>query len=163
MSHIEEIKTVYSDLDALEVACDRRGLRLVRGQTDYNWFQTFVGDTRPNLTPEEIAKFGKDAEHVITLKDPIPGISYEIGVCRTEDGAGWVLRYDTWGRHGKALSDAAGRKMGKDGQPVLAKLRREYSAVVIEKRATAKLTRAGFKIVREDLLKGIRMQIRRRA
>lgn len=165
MSHIEEIKTVYNDIDCLEEACGRRGLRLERGRTDYRWYGMFVGDTRPNLTPEEIARFGKDAEHVITLRDPIPNISYEIGVCRVpdEEGGGYVLRYDTWGQHGQALSLAAGRKIGKDGEPVLAALRREYSAAVIEKRAKQKLARAGFKLVREDLLKGIRLGIRRRA
>lgn len=77
MSHVATVEIEVRDLGALEEACKRVGVELVRNQT------SFKGGRRTK------------SEHLIR----VPGIenAYEIGVCARDDGrAGFTLQADFW-------------------------------------------------------------------
>ena len=67
MSHISKIELEVKDLGVLGQACNRLGIKLVRGKTRFKWY-------------------GKDApcDHVIE----VPGAEYEIGVVKHNNGYG---------------------------------------------------------------------------
>jgi hypothetical protein len=107
MSHISQFEFQCSDLDALEKAAEACGCELVRGQKKYKWFGRFVGDSPmpKGLTEADLGK----CDHAIRVKGA-SSQTYEVGVCKTEDGK-FALRYDFWSG-GYGLVD----KVGKDGK-----------------------------------------------
>lgn len=140
MSHITTIDLQVKDLDALAKACGRLGLELVLGQKTFKWYGRFVGDTTPNLSPEEIKAFGK-CDHAIRVKDNAN--AYEIGVVKRADGKGYALQWDSWqggfGMHAKAGYGDMGLR-GKDAN--INKLRDWYAAEVARKQ----MSKQGFQV-----------------
>ena len=91
MSHIAELNLLVQDLNALQRACHRLGLELVRGQQTYRWYGRSVDDY-----PLPVG-FAKDdlgtCEHAIRI--PGNDHAYEIGVVTRRDGKpGYVLLWD---------------------------------------------------------------------
>ena len=104
MSHIAEVNLLVQDLNALQRACHRLGLELVRGQQTYRWYGMSVGD-HPLPTG-----FAKDdlgtCEHAIRI--PGNDHAYEIGIVTRRDGKpGYVLLWDFY-RGGFGLVDHVG-------------------------------------------------------
>lgn len=103
MSHVATVDVEIKNLDWLEKACRKIGLEFVRGQTEYRWFGTSVGD------------LGKCA-HAIRL--PLDGSpnrqhAYEIGVVPRRDGKpGWSLMWDFY-RGGKGMEEFSGKGCSK--------------------------------------------------
>lgn len=130
MSHITKINLLIKDLDALDKACKRMGLELVRDQKTFKWYGRFMGDSKP---PKEMADQGYTAEkygtcdHVIRVKDNRS--AYEIGVVKRADGKGYMLAWDSW-RGGFGLLAATGYD-SKDQKA--SKLRDWYGAEVARK------------------------------
>jgi len=114
MSHMAIIDiTIQEDqLDALELACQMRGIQLNRGQSDWRWFGSWMDDYhrqeaayKHGIKPEE---YGKCADHVITV--PGNDTVYEIGVVRRRDGQpGWMLVYDFF-NNGNGMGEFVGNE-----------------------------------------------------
>jgi hypothetical protein len=107
MSHLVDGDCSITNLDALDAACGKLGLELIRNQATYKWFGRFVGDSPlpPGLKIEDLGK----CEHAIRIKGA-PADAYEIGLVRRRDGQpGWTLAFDSWGHHGRALEKVAGK------------------------------------------------------
>jgi uncharacterized protein DUF1257 len=106
MSHIAEVNLLVHDLNALERACHRLGLELVRHQQTYRWYGTSVGD---DPLPTGFAKDGLGTcEHAIR----IPGHqqAYEIGIVTRRDGKpGYALLWDFY-RGGYGLVEHVGEQ-----------------------------------------------------
>jgi hypothetical protein len=144
MSHIESVSVVITDIKALEAACTRLGVELVKGKTSYNWFGRSVGDypIPAGFKAEDLGK----CDHVIR----VPGVNYEVGVvpARNADGTpakGYTLLYDFW-------SGGAGHDGGKLKQKFgagLTKLVDAYSLEALKAKARQQgyLTR---EVVRPD-------------
>lgn len=125
MSHINKIETVINWLDALWEACHLiPGLNEKIGQKTHRWYGSFVGDTRPNMSKQEIQTFGK-CEHAIE----VAGSDYDIGVYKNADGNGYYLAFDHYSSTGGKVIE---QKLGVG----LEKLRQMYA--VCAARATAK-------------------------
>jgi hypothetical protein len=158
MSHVTDVKMKVKDLDALERAADRLGLRLVRGQTTWKWFGSWQNDFHGKHAAVDQgfdpAQFGK-GEHALVRKDAREG-DYEIGVVRARDGDGYELLYDGWGSDGRRLEQAAGHH--------LEDLNREYTISLATQRAHEQLAAEGFEEEdREQLADGrIKLQWVRR-
>ena len=98
MSHIENVKTVITDLVAFEAACKRLGVEFRRDQQTYAWFGRSVGDwpVPPGL---EVKDLGHCAHAV-----HVPGVQYEVGLVPNKEGkVGYTLAYDFWGSEGAGL------------------------------------------------------------
>ena len=139
MSHVATIDIQVTDLDALDKACTRLGLELVRGQTAYRWWGSSEGDypLPEGFTAEDLGK----CDHAIT----IPGNRrcFEIGVVRRRDGkAGWNLLWDFFGHRGRMMSDL----VGKQGE----KLKQAYATVA----ATRQATKLGYRVREQQLADG---------
>lgn len=106
MSHMTEIKTRITDLDALEAACVELGMKLVRGKTEAKWYGRSVGDypLPEGMTADQLGK----CDHAITL----PGCEYEIGVYADKVKGGYRVLYDFWGP-GMKLKEKIGENGGK--------------------------------------------------
>jgi hypothetical protein len=86
MSHVACVDIEITDLDALELACERLGWKLTRGAKTYEWYGQWVND----YSEEDAAykhgikteDYGK-CDHKIT----VPGVKYEIGLTEQEDGS----------------------------------------------------------------------------
>lgn len=106
MSHISKFELDVTNLDALDSACSKLGIELVRDQKTYKWYGTRVGnDPLPDgLT---IADLGK-CDHAIR----VPGKSnaYEVGVVKNKTRPGYSLMWDYW-MGGYGLEE----KVGKNG------------------------------------------------
>lgn len=113
MSHIITSKAAILDLDALEVACQRRGLELVRDQETFRWFGESVGDyPLPEGFTE--ADMGRCSHAIQILGN---SKAYEIGLVETResDGEGnfrsvegqYTLMYDFWSG-GYGMQEKAG-------------------------------------------------------
>jgi len=102
MSHISEVDLEVTDLSALEAACKRLGLELVRGQKSYKWFGRSVGDA-PLPKGMKVEDLGR-CDHAIK----IPGNTeaYEIGVVKKKSG-GYLLAWDSWNK-GRGMQNVAG-------------------------------------------------------
>lgn len=107
MSHVCEIRTKLTDLDAIKAACDELGLTFKSGQQTYKWYGYSVDD---HPLPHGFQKddLGK-CEHAIG----VPGTDWEVGVCRRRnpDGSladGYTLLCDFWGSKGRPIFDALG-------------------------------------------------------
>lgn len=152
MSHVTDVKLKIHDIDALEEAVDKLGMILQRGQKTYQWYGRFMNDSSAygGYDPKD---FGK-CEHAIRRKDHQAG-DYEIGVVNARDGNGYELLVDTWGPGGKLVAAGGGRSL--DG------IRREYAASVATRKAVDKLSRHGWRVVREELPgNNIRLKLRKR-
>ena len=104
MSHMAAIDLEITDLNAMELACGHLGLKLVRGQTTWTWFGSWVNDYHAKeaaynfgIDPKE---YGKCAEHVIRMVGDDD--AYEIGVVRRRDGKpGYILLFDWFAQSNK--------------------------------------------------------------
>lgn len=106
MSHVIACEAQIRSLEALETACERLGLELVRDQTTFRWYE-HVGDYElpVGFTKEEMGQ----CQHAIR----IPGDSraYEVGVVERRDGQdGWCLMFDFWNR-GYGMQEKVGGEM----------------------------------------------------
>lgn len=140
MSHITKIGLQIKDLDALDLACRRLGLELIRGQKTHKWYGRFVGDS-PGIAGMMPKDYGK-CEHAIRVKDNAQ--AYEIGLVRRADGKGYEMVWDSW-QGGYGLSKATGYDV-KDTKAT--KLRDWYAAEVARKQ----MARQGFmvKTIQQD-------------
>ena len=115
MSHVAKVEVEIKDLTALETACNKLGVTLERGQKTW------------------VSYYGTDqCEHAIT----VPNSDYSVGVIKNENGTGFHLKFDSWGKHGRGITERVG-----DG---CLKLSNEYSATV----ATRQLVKQGFRVRR---------------
>jgi len=82
--------------------CEREGWTWLEGQKNYAWFGRFVGDypMPKGWTEEDLGK----CEHAIK----IPGINYEIGICKAKDGDGFRFMFDFYDNKLKALAGTNG-------------------------------------------------------
>jgi len=88
MSHMAKIELKVKDISALQKACADCGYEFVHGQTSYEWYGRFVGDSpMPEGLNEQM--LGK-CDHAIK----VPGATYEIGVIKT--GEHYELHCDQW-------------------------------------------------------------------
>ena len=92
MSHITKIGLQIKDLDALESACHRLGLKLKRDQKTFKWFGRFVGDS-PGIAGVNPEDYGK-CDHAISVEGNTN--AYEIGLVRRADGKGYDMHWDTF-------------------------------------------------------------------
>lgn len=139
MSHVAQIDVEIRDLDALQEACGRVGLELIREQKTYRWFGEHIGDypLPAGFAAEDLGK----CEHAVRI--PGPGnVAYEIGVCKRRDGRpGYTLMWDFFGG-GQGLVHVAGKDC--------CKLRQAY-ALVVAKRAAMK---QGFRVMEKKVQDG---------
>jgi hypothetical protein len=139
MSHITKIDLQVKDLNALDNACARLGLELVREQKTFKWYGRFIGDTVP---PKELmeqgytaAKYGTCA-HAIRVKGN--AAAYEIGLIKRADGKGYMLAWDSFlGGYGLCA------RVGYDQKDLGAtKLKDWYAAEVARKQ----MSKQGFQV-----------------
>lgn len=133
MSHVIDAKCKIHNLAALQKACKVLGLQW-RKDSNYSWYGVSVGDFAGPKGADP-AKFGKDAEYVISLnedqkkvaRENYQGEPYEIGVCRDpENPSQYVLRLDFW-NSGYGLCDVVGAEIQKgDDCWVAPKLVQQY-------------------------------------
>lgn len=127
MSHIEKCAVAFTDLKALQKACETLGVKFVEGKKT---FQAYFGANNP-------------CEHAITA---IPGTSYEVGL---EAVAGakvptWTAKADFFSHHGVAIKkalgtdQAAGKVVNGAVTHNLHGLANEYSVEVLKAKARSK-------------------------
>ena len=142
MSHVATVEIEVRDLDALDEACRRVGLELVRGQQTYRWYGKHVGDY-PLPAGFAEADLGR-CEHAVRIPggdaaadaegDEPP---YEIGVVRRRDGRpGYVLHWDFF---------AGGYGLEKVAGPACGLLKQAYATVVAKRQAM----RQGFTVTEQ--------------
>lgn len=138
MSHVAEMELEIKSLEALEVACKRLGLELVKGQKTYKWWGHSVGDY-PLPAGFTEADLGK-CEHAIRI--PGDKRAYEIGVTKRRDGKpGYALLWDFYaGGYGLEA------KIGPGG----GLLKQSYSIQVAKKQ----MMRKGFRVTEKKNAKG---------
>lgn len=142
MSHVTAIAIEIKDLDALDAACAELKANLKRGKTTYNWYERSVGDY-PLPEGFKASDLGK-CDHAIQL----PGVNYEIGVCRNPAKPGsYTLLYDFYGY---------GNGGGHDGHLLkahfgdgLAKLKQLYGLHLTQRN----LTKRGIAFTRKTTVK----------
>lgn len=139
MSHITKIGLQIKDLDALDKACRRLGLSLIRGQRTHKWYGRFVGDS-PGIAEIQRKDYGK-CEHAIKVNGNAQ--AYEIGLVRRADGKGYEMVWDSW-KGGFGLAEATGYD-AKDTKAT--KLRDWYAAEVARKQ----MARQGFTVTAKQL------------
>ena len=120
MSHVVAVATVYRDLDALRVAVERLGGRLIEGQ---DRFRLYAGGKQPCL-------------HTIVIEGREEG--YQIGV-RYAEATGPESGYQLW-------CDFFDGSLSKQFGANLSRLAEEYGAEV----AMRELMTAGFQVTRID-------------
>lgn len=147
MSHVACVDIEVRDLDVLEEAAKRCGLRLVRGQRTHKWYGRFLNDWHSDRAASkkgrDPSKFGT-CDHALVLANAQPH-DYEVGVTGREDGT-FDLVYDSFGA-GRSLEAAAGVD--------LERLQNEYLAITAEDAARA----GGAMVEREELADGIRLRV----
>lgn len=124
MSHITKVDLVVRDLDALEVAAEKCGCKLVRNATEFKSWYTKYGQLQGDyplpagVTVEDVKK----CKHKITCDK---AGAYEVGVVENKKEGGYSLIWDFWaGGHG--LMDYLG---GQNAE----KLKQEYAVALTEK------------------------------
>lgn len=117
MSHVATIEVIIKEqeLDALGAAAKELGLELVHDQQTFKSYQS-----------------GMKCEHLLRVTGNPD--AYEIGVVKRDDGAGYELKWDTYGG-GRYLLE----RVGEGAQ----KLRQGYAKAV----ALKTVTRQGFRVV----------------
>jgi hypothetical protein len=147
MSHVSLIALKVRDLEALDAACQRLGLELVRGQKTYRWYGQSVGDY-PLPEGMTAADLGK-CDHAIRVKDR--PTAYEIGLVKRPGQDHYALLWDFYaGGFGLEAKVGAG----------CAKLKQAYAVQLARKEAR----RRGFSLteaVQAD--GGIRLTMRQGA
>lgn len=103
MSHVATVDVEILDLDALDAACKRCGLELVRDRESFRYY-------RGNRAP---------CDHLIRM--PGNEKAYEIGVLKLDGKPGYTLRYDDF-MGGYGMVSASGNECSA--------LRQHYAAVV---------------------------------
>jgi hypothetical protein len=134
MSHVATVDLEIKDLDALDGACKRLGLELVRGQQTYRWWGRHVGDypVPAGFTKEDLGR----CEHAIRI--PNDQSAYEIGIVRRRDGKpGYALMWDFF---------AGGMGMQKHVGEGCAKLKQAYALSI----ATRTAQRNGFRVTEQQ-------------
>jgi len=98
MSHVTKIGQIITDLDSLKRACEDCGCELIIGQKTFRWYGQWVNDYdvansayHHGIKPEDYGK----CEHAIRVKGA-NSRTYEVGVCKNPQGAGFVLVYDNY-------------------------------------------------------------------
>lgn len=142
MSHVATIDIEIRDLPALEQACKRLGLELMRDQKIYRWYGTHVGDypIPEGFTKDDLGK----CEHAIRIAgltdsaragSGLKEAPYEIGVIGRRDGKpGYTLLYDFF---------AGGMGMEKHvGDNECSKLKQAYAIAI----ATRTAMQQGFRV-----------------
>ena len=126
MSHIEQVETVLTDLNAVKAACTRLGVEFRENQKTYGWYGRSVGDypLPKGVTVDELGK----CDHAIH----VPGVDYEVGLIKQKDGKGYKLAYDFWGS-----AKQGGGLLAKFGKGVT-KLVDAYSVEALKLKARAK-------------------------
>ncbi len=134
MSHIATVDVQIKDLSSLQKACEKLGLELVKGQTNFKWYGRFVGDSVQFVESLRakginVNDYGK-CDHVIRVKDASRH-TYEIGVVKLADGT-YTLLWDYF-QGGFGLMDkvAADSDKAKEG---VGKLVQRYATEVAAKR-----------------------------
>jgi|SRR5215472_11475699 len=146
MSHITTLNLFITDLEALDSACKRLGLELVRGQKTFKWFGRFMGDYSGQDAAfrhgVKVEDYGK-CEHAIRVKNSAR--AYEIGLVKRSDGKpGYQLIWDSWqGGHGlcEKVMYQRGGKSNAD------KLKDWYAAEVARKQ----MRKQGFSVQAKQL------------
>lgn len=94
MSHVTTVAIQIRDLNALKAAAREQGCEFIEGKTTFEWYRQHVGDypLPAGMTKEQMGK----CDHVIH----VPGVNYEIGVVKKQDGT-YTLAYDFYGGHGR--------------------------------------------------------------
>lgn len=131
MSHLvdAELMIAPESLDAVGRAVERHGCELVKGQTTFEWFRTWVGDYNDPARAAaargfDTAKFGQ-CEHVIRRKDAPDG-HYEIGLVARRDGQpGWEVLYDNYAS-GRWFSQTFGVDLSKLKDAIGVEVAKEY-------------------------------------
>lgn len=140
MSHVTTLKVQIKNLQALEEACQKIGLKFNRHQKHYKWWGRFVGDYAEAGTNQ--AEMGH-CDHAISV--PGNDQAYEIGV--TAKGDGYVLQFDFYGQGGAGVEAVAGLKCSK--------LIDAYTKIVTIKEATKLAETEGYVVsVEEDAKTG---------
>lgn len=143
MSHVADCDIKIKDLAAAELAAKALGGELVRDKKTHEWYGRFLNDwgsDRAAVNRRDPKTFGK-CDHVIKF----PGIRYEIGLCKEEDGS-FTPVYDNFGSGGGHDGQLLEKKIGISGS----KLKDEYAAAV----TTRLLARRGFRVSRSVDAKG---------
>jgi hypothetical protein len=129
MSHVSCINVDVKDLDALNEVAKELGLELVRNQSNYKWYGTFVNDYHGNdaaykhgLKPE---MYGK-CEHALRI--PGDSAAYEIGVVKTKNG--YKLVWDFYGTQGGKLR----KRIGEKGEKLLQGYAKEVAVKALAKK-----------------------------
>lgn len=136
MSHVANVEVEIKDLSALRTACENLGLEFMENQQTWNWYGDYMDDWH---TDEAAVSHGYDTKdfgkglHAIK----VPNSEYEIGVVKNPNGSGFRLIYDSYGSHGRAISESLGGMK-------LTKLNNEYTATV----ATRQLQKQGYRVTR---------------
>ena len=118
MSHVITSKAAILNLDALAVACERRGLELVPNQETFRWYGHSIGDyPLPDGFTEEDMGHCVHAIRIPGEPEQHGHKPYEIGLveAREPDGHGgfqtvegkFTLMYDFWSG-GYGMKDKAG-------------------------------------------------------
>ena len=144
MSHVATVEIEVRDLDALDAACRRLGLELVRGQQTYRWYGKHVGDF-PLPAGFAEADLGK-CDHAIRVPHAVVTEGgeppYEVGVVRRRDGRpGFVLHWDFF---------AGGFGLQKHVGNDCALLKQAYATVMAKRTATQQ----GFQVSEQRLPNG---------
>jgi hypothetical protein len=135
MSHVATVDVEIRDLDALDAACRRLGLELVRGQQTYRWYGRHVGDypLPDGFTEDDLGK----CDHAVRIPgdaQPHGEPPYEIGVVRRRDGRpGFSLMWDFF-CGGFGLEERVGQNCRR--------LKQAYAVEVARKEAM----RSGFRV-----------------
>jgi hypothetical protein len=138
MSHVSKIELEIKDLGTLAAACKRLGIELRKGQRQYKWFGSYIGDhpLPEGFTQSDLGK----CDHAIH----VPGAEYEIGVVRR--GNSYILLWDFWRSGG--LEEKLGKNAGL--------LKQAYT---IEK-ARIEARRKGYTVIEKKTDSGVRLYLR---
>ena len=134
MSHIADVRMQIKDLDALNVAVEALGGKLLLGQKTHRWYGKFLNDwqsDRAAVNRRDSSTFGT-CEHAIKFD----GINYEIGVVASTDG--YELIYDAFGSGGTHDGNKLEGKLGVG----LPKLKQGYGVEVTRRQ----LSRQGYRV-----------------
>jgi hypothetical protein len=147
VSHITEGRLQVSNLESVREGGEAAGFVFMENQRTHAWYGVFMNDSeegRRVAAERGVHNLGR-CDHALRLKDHRPGLDYEVGVVANPDGT-YSLLYDTWGPGARLEAETAGGRG-------LSRLKQEC-AVAEQQRAAVALQRAGFRMVREDLLGG---------
>lgn len=144
MSHIATVEAEIKDLDSLGKAAESLGLELVRGQTTFKWFGSYMGDYKEyeqrlkelGIKPEDYGK----CDHAIVV--PGDKNAYSIGVVE-RDGRFHLLWDHYASGYGLMQHVAADSDTKREG---VGKLMQGYSREV----AMKQMRRKGYKVSQRE-------------